>query len=251
MLLDMSESQYVGPQGFQYTTGVPQLPQDPPQLPAASPGPARGFAVSALMVGIVGFLMGLLPVVGALVGATAVVLGIVALNKKQPKAFAVTGLVLGGLGLISSIGMTAGLGAISRQVPAVVQEAETAEPTKKEEVTPPPEPTPEPAPVPVPAPGPELTLGQMNAIRSAEQYLNFTAFSRTGLIGQLEFEGFSTADAEVAVDSVGADWNAQAAASAQSYLDFTSFSRQGLIDQLVFEGFTPEQAEYGVTAVGY
>ncbi len=103
-----------------------------------------------------------------------------------------------------------------------------------------------------PAPAaPELTLSQQNAVRSASQYLDCTAFSRSGLIGQLEYEGYATADAEFAVDHLAPDWNQQAALSAQSYLDYTSFSRQGLIDQLIYEGFTPEQAEFGTAAVGY
>lgn len=96
-----------------------------------------------------------------------------------------------------------------------------------------------------------LTMGQKNALGSAESYLSFTAFSRSGLISQLEFEGYSTEDATFAVDNCGADWNEQAAKSAESYLEMTSFSRQGLIEQLLFEGFTQEQAEYGVTAAGY
>ncbi|MFC0680258.1 Ltp family lipoprotein [Lysobacter korlensis] len=98
---------------------------------------------------------------------------------------------------------------------------------------------------------PELTLGQQNAVGKAEQYLSFTDFSRTGLIEQLEFEGFSTEEATFAVDYLDPDWNAQAAGKAESYLEFTSFSRQGLIDQLVFDGFTPEQADFGADAVGY
>jgi hypothetical protein len=95
------------------------------------------------------------------------------------------------------------------------------------------------------------TIGQKNARESAESYLDFSAFSRQGLIDQLEFEEFSTEDAEYAVDAVDVDWKEQAAKSAESYLEFSSFSREGLIDQLVFEGFTQEEAEYGVTAVGY
>ena len=85
----------------------------------------------------------------------------------------------------------------------------------------------------------------------AQDYLDYTAFSRTGLIGQLEFEGFSNADATFAVDYLDVDWFEQAALMAQQYLDYSSFSRQGLIDQLVFEGFTLEEATFGVTAVGY
>lgn len=97
----------------------------------------------------------------------------------------------------------------------------------------------------------ELSLAEKNALRSAESYLSFMAFSRSGLIDQLEFEGYSTETATVAVDSLQVDWYEQAAKSAESYLSFMSFSRSGLISQLEFEGFTREQAEYGVSAVGY
>ena len=95
------------------------------------------------------------------------------------------------------------------------------------------------------------TIGESNALRSAQSYLDFMPFSYSGLISQLEFEGYTTEEATYAADNCGADWNEQAALKAQSYLDFMSFSREGLIEQLVFEGFTYEQAEYGVTAVGY
>lgn len=94
------------------------------------------------------------------------------------------------------------------------------------------------------------TVGEENARRSAESYLRFSAFSRDGLIDQLEFEGFSSAEAEYAVDAVNADWFEQAALKAESYLEFSSFSRQGLIDQLLFEGFTDEEAAFGVDQVG-
>jgi hypothetical protein len=94
------------------------------------------------------------------------------------------------------------------------------------------------------------SAGQDNAERKAAEYLEFTAFSRTGLIKQLKFEGFNEADATHGVDSLNADWNEQAAKKAAEYLDFQSFSRDGLVDQLVFEGFTPEQAEHGVSTTG-
>jgi hypothetical protein len=97
----------------------------------------------------------------------------------------------------------------------------------------------------------ELTIGQRNAIGSAESYLNYSAFSASGLINQLLFEEFSPDDAAFAVASITVDWNEQAAKSAQSYLDYTSFSRQGLVDQLLFEGFSLDQATFGVAAVGY
>ena len=77
------------------------------------------------------------------------------------------------------------------------------------------------------------------------------AFSYSGLISQLEFEGYTTEEATYAADNCGADWKEQAAKKAKNYLDTMSFSRQGLIDQLEFEGFTSEQAVYGVTQNGY
>jgi hypothetical protein len=95
------------------------------------------------------------------------------------------------------------------------------------------------------------TLGEKNAAKSALNYLSVMPFSYSGLVKQLEFEGYTQAEAAYGVDRCGADWNEQAALKAQSYLDFSSFSRDGLIAQLEFEGFTRQQAEYGVQAVGY
>lgn len=94
------------------------------------------------------------------------------------------------------------------------------------------------------------TISQQNALRKAESYLKFSAFSRSDLIGQLEYNKFSTEDATWAVDRVTVDWNEQAAKKAASYLKFSSFSRGDLIDQLLYNGFTPEQAEYGVNTTG-
>lgn len=94
------------------------------------------------------------------------------------------------------------------------------------------------------------TVSQQNAVRSAGDYLEYTAFSRTGLIDQLKYEGFSNEDAVWGVDGVTVDWNEQAAKSAKDYLEYTSFSRSGLVEQLVYEGFTPAQAEYGVSKTG-
>jgi len=89
-----------------------------------------------------------------------------------------------------------------------------------------------------------------NARESAASYLEYSSFSRSGLIAQLEYEGFTNAQAEYGVDAQGADWNAQAVLSAASYLEYSSFSRSELIAQLEYDGFTNTQAEYGVTAVG-
>ena len=91
------------------------------------------------------------------------------------------------------------------------------------------------------------TIAEKNAIKTAENYLDFTAFSREGLIDQLEFEGFTTDEATYGADNCNADWMQQAILSAKNYLDFSAFSESGLIDQLEFEGFTTEEAVYGAT----
>jgi hypothetical protein len=97
---------------------------------------------------------------------------------------------------------------------------------------------------------PQFTRSEDNAIRSAEQYISLMAFSRSGLIEQLEYEGFSTAEATLAVDEITVNWNEQAWKSAEQYLSLMTFSRSGLIEQLEYEGFTKAQATYGVNKAG-
>lgn len=95
------------------------------------------------------------------------------------------------------------------------------------------------------------TKGEKNALASAHSYLNAMAFSYTGLINQLKYEGYSSTEATFAADYCGANWNEQAAKCAKSYLNSMSFSRSGLIDQLEYDGFTHSQAVYGVNQNGY
>ena len=91
-----------------------------------------------------------------------------------------------------------------------------------------------------------VTVGQRNALSSAESYLRYQAFSKSGLVEQLEYEDYSSSDARWAVDHVVVSWGRQAVKSAKSYLRSSSFSRQGLFEQLRYEGFTRRQASYGV-----
>lgn len=93
------------------------------------------------------------------------------------------------------------------------------------------------------------TTGERNALKRAKEYLDYTAFSYSGLIEQLEFEGYSHKEAQYGADHCGANWKEQAAKKAQQYLDFSAFSRQALIEQLEFEGFTHSEAVYGVDYV--
>jgi hypothetical protein len=101
-----------------------------------------------------------------------------------------------------------------------------------------------------------LTGPQKNAVRSANQYLGMTGFSRAGLIGQLSSpygDGYNVADAIAAVDSLSVDWNAQAVRSANQYLGMTGFSCNGLIRQLSSDAgdkYTKSQATYGAQQAG-
>ena len=104
-------------------------------------------------------------------------------------------------------------------------------------------------PVPIVNPSNQIP-NQKNARLKAQQYLSFSAFSRKGLIDQLQFEGFNTLDAEYGTDAQNADWRNQAALKAAQYLQVSAFSKQGLIDQLLFEGFSLEDAEFGVSSTG-
>lgn len=97
----------------------------------------------------------------------------------------------------------------------------------------------------------QITTGMRNAANRARKYLQFTAFSYSGLINQLKFEGYTDEEATYGADNCGADWNEQAVKKAKQYLDFSDFSKSGLISQLEFEGFTHEQAVYGAEQNGY
>ena len=138
----------------------------------------------------------------------------------------------------------------------VVQEAQSAvQETKPETLAEKPAETPSAPSAPSGA-----TKSQEQAIKSAKRYLEFSAFSKQGLIDQLSSEygeQFPLEDATFAVEYLESNgqvnWNEQAAKCAARYLEFSSFSRQGLIDQLSSEygdKFTVEQAEYGANAVG-
>lgn len=95
------------------------------------------------------------------------------------------------------------------------------------------------------------TIGQKNALRQAQNYIDLMPFSYSGMIEQLEYEGYSHEEATYGADHCGADWYDQAAKKAQSYLDLMAFSKERLIEQLEYDGFTHAQAEYGAQTVGY
>ena len=101
-----------------------------------------------------------------------------------------------------------------------------------------------------------LTGPQNNAVRSAEQYISMSGFSRSGLIHQISSdagEGYDIADATVAVDSLNIEWNNEAVRSAKQYLSMSGFSCKGLINQLsssAGDEYTKSQATYGAQQAG-
>ncbi len=95
------------------------------------------------------------------------------------------------------------------------------------------------------------SMGEKNALSMAKNYIDIMPFSYSGLVEQLEFEGYSHSEAVYGADNCGADWNKQAEKQAANYLALMPFSRQELIEQLEFEGYTHSQAVYGAEANGY
>jgi hypothetical protein len=106
-------------------------------------------------------------------------------------------------------------------------------------------------PIAVTATAHAATGPQRQAIGAAHDYLRYEAFSKQGLIDQLDSrygDGYSKAVATYAVNHISVSWNYQAARSAKQYLRFEHFSCSGLIEQLhspYGEKFTYPQAVYG------
>jgi hypothetical protein len=102
----------------------------------------------------------------------------------------------------------------------------------------------------------KITLAMEDSLAAAEDYLDYSAFSRQGLIDQLSSEygsGFKVQDAAWAAGQLDVDWKQQAVRAAKEYLDYSPFSRQGLIDQLSSPygaQFTLEEAIYAVNKLG-
>lgn len=82
-------------------------PVAPVQAPQPAPaGPTNGLAVAALIVGIVAVVSGWIPVWGVLVGAAAIVLGVLGLRKATGKGMAIAGLITGAVGALWALVVT-------------------------------------------------------------------------------------------------------------------------------------------------
>jgi hypothetical protein len=90
----------------------------PAPTPTAAPAPlgASGWAISALIVGIGAFLVGLVPVVGLLVALVGIALGIVALVRRRRTqsglGLGVTGVVLSGVAAVTNVVVVAALAVV-------------------------------------------------------------------------------------------------------------------------------------------
>ena len=169
--------------------------------------------------------------------------------KKKGHKFRNVGIVVGALLLIGIGAVIAGGGSTATQIQQGANDS-FASPTAKSTAAAP------ATAAPIAPAGPTLTNQQQNAAGSAQDYLNFAAFSRLGLIDQLSSaygDGYAVKDATIAVDSLKVDWNAQAVQSAKEYLKTMPFSCKGLIAQLdsrYGERFTVAQATYGAKQAG-
>lgn len=91
-----------------------------------------------------------------------------------------------------------------------------------------------------------------NALKSAENYLKFKAFSKRGLYDQLTADvadKYPAEAAQYAVDNIKADWNEQALRAAKEYQKLMPMSNEGLKEQLTSDAgdkYTEEEADYAV-----
>lgn len=215
--------------------------------------PTNGLATAALVLGIVAAIGAFIPFLNIgsmIIAVVAVVLGAVALGKARTIQVGVIRAWFGIILAIATIPVALVINVATAGVLGEVSPGSTASAEIER-----PDVVPEPG-AKEPIVGPEISVEEEQAVLSAMSYLDGSAFSRQGLIDQLSSpygENFPVEVATAAVDSLDADWNAEAAEAAASYLEIGGFSRAGLIDQLSSEHgeqFTLEQAEYGVSTTG-
>lgn len=223
--------------------------------PSATPpkgGKARndkrraGLGSWAMTLGILGIIFALIPHTsgfGIFLGVVALLLGGIALLRKRDRAR--PGAILGALALIlgivflnvysSSATNTPTVAASTTPSPAAAAPSKTSTPKQ-----------------------PAGTASELQALAAAKGYLaSSIGFSQASLTGQLTSSagnGFSQADAQWAVAHADADWNAQAVTAAKGYLvSGTGFSQASLTGQLTSASgnqFTPAQAAYAVANSG-
>jgi hypothetical protein len=217
------------------------------------PGGAKGLALAALVVGIVAFLTGLVPVFGAIVGIAAIVLAVLALRKRQPKALAVTGLALGAVAVVASVLVTAGIGAViggaADEPIAAISESADEEPATPSSS--PADETPAPSGTPSPSVDPNAPAGAASALEEAQIWAVSLGGSKAGTYSKVLASGASPEAAQYAVDTIGVDWQQNAVAKAKQYRD-GGMPVETVHDQLTSEygeQFTVEEADYAMAHI--
>ena len=79
------------------------------EIPLNEASPPRRMALAGLIVGASAFLVGFVPVLGLVVGVAAIILGSLALAKRQTKWMSISGIALGAIGALTSLLMTVAL----------------------------------------------------------------------------------------------------------------------------------------------
>jgi hypothetical protein len=218
-------------------------------------GGAKGLALAALVVGIVAFLTGLVPVFGAIVGIAAIVLAVLALRRRQPKALAVTGLALGAVAVVASVLVTAGIGAViggaaDEPIAAVTESADeestapSTTPAEDDETT-------APAGSPTPSVDPDAPEGAAAALDVAQTWAVSLGGSKAGTYAKVLASGASPEAAQYAFDTIGVDWQQNAVAKAKQYRD-GGMPVETVHDQLTSEygeQFTVEEADYAMAHI--
>ena len=80
-----------------------QPSKQPKKSEVARQNSANGLAVASFVLGLVAFISGFTPVWGLFIGLTAVILGVIALQKPTLKPLSIIGIVAGGIGLLASL----------------------------------------------------------------------------------------------------------------------------------------------------
>lgn len=159
-----------------------------PVPPYPVPSLPKGLAVAALVIGVVAFLTGLVPVLGLLLGVGAVVLGILGLRavsagRAGGRGAAIGGLVLGAIATVTNLVVllllvVASAGGTTEE-PAASSSASAPSASESGPAEPPAEPSAEAPPAEEPAPAPEPAapgIGEPVTTDDGSQY-TVTAFT--------------------------------------------------------------------------
>ncbi len=94
----------------------------------------------------------------------------------------------------------------------------------------------------------DLTNPQKNAVRSAKDWIEYSAYSRKNLIETLsQSDGYTIRDATFAVDSLDINWAKQAKKAAKDWIEYSAYSRKNLIETLSqSDGYTIDDATAAV-----